>query len=64
MKQYLKMNLLVPFSHLTTQHIKNYLLSKFEMIDLGQTQNDIFYQHGGSIKCVKTIIFYSQISIT
>ena len=25
MKQYLEMNLLVPFSHLTTQHIKIYL---------------------------------------
>ena len=48
MKQYLKMNLLVPFSHLTTQHIKIYLLSKFEMIDLGQTQNGFLYQPGGS----------------
>ena len=48
MKQGFEMNLLVQFSHLTTEYIKIYLYSKFQMIDLGQTQNDFLYQYGGS----------------
>ena len=48
MKQFFEMNLLIPFSHLTTQHIKKYFQSKIKMFDLGQTQNDTYLGPGGS----------------
>ena len=48
MKQIFEMNLLISFSYLTIQHIKIYLQSKFEIVNLGQTQNDTYLGPGGS----------------
>ena len=48
MKQIFEMNLLISFSYLTIQHIKIYLQSKFEIVNLGETQNDTYFEPGGS----------------